>query len=76
MDPLSATPLYISCRTFLLLPHCAQQLYCIEILHLLGHRVIAVVFETVIKEIHSIIMFRKTVLFTGKGNKVKAVMLN
>jgi len=73
--PLSAAPPYILYSVFLLSPHCTQQLYNIETLHLLGHSMIAVVFGAVIKETLSI-MFRKTVLFTGNGKKVKVGMLN
>ena len=53
--PLAAAPPYILCSAFLQSPHCAQRLYNIEILHLLGHSMIAVVFGAVIKETHSII---------------------
>lgn len=73
---LSAAPPYILCSVFLLSPHCTQQLYNIEIVHLLGrYSMIAVVFGAVIKETLSV-MFRKTVLFTGNGKKVKVGVLN
>jgi len=53
--PLAAAPPYSLCSAFLLSPHCTSHLYNIEILHLLGHSMIAMVFGAIIKVTHSII---------------------